>query len=251
MPELRIKSLNEFSNFLKCAASLVSEGGGCEFVYENKTLKSSVANDAATFRAFFTTTCVDSDVDSFSFCLQEVSKLIKAISVLVDIEQVDSTAFTLTDSFISYTGSMNFKIRLVKREVVEKNITVPLKCQLVNLFSFTTNDKLVKKMLHCASISSEAAKIYFNLKDMKSDVVVAEIDDKTMKYTTSIGVPISATGPKGGFTPFITQLELFKMINSFSLVGDITIAYTDKNVLDITHNGDNFNMRIIACILKS
>jgi hypothetical protein len=72
-----------------------------------------------------------------------------------------------------------------------------------------------------------------------------------MKYTTSIGVPISETGPKGGFTPFITQLELFKMINSFSLNGEIKIAFTDKNVLDITHEGDAFKMRIIACILKS
>lgn len=250
MAKLQIKNVSEFSNFLKCATTLISEGGGCEFVYQSNMLNCSVANDASTFRAYFTSSCIESNSD-FSFCIQEVSSLIKAIDLLKDVEQLETATLDLTDSFISYLGTMNFKVRLVKREVVEKNITVPLKSQLTNIFSFNTNDKLLKRMLKCTQISSEAVKIYFSLKEINSDIVVAEIDDKTMKYTTSIGVPISCTPIEGSFVPFITQLSLFKMINSFSIVGDIKIAYTDKNVLDITYANDNFTMRVVACMLKN
>ncbi len=254
---LKVSNYLDFLTFIKASTSLVSDSGGCEFKYENGELGVAIINDSQTYRAFFTTVSVSSDDDtSFSFCIQELSKLYKALNIIRDIQKDKDSNLNqikldlkVTDSFISYSGDLSFKIRLVKRDVVEKNITNPIKAQLVDQFSFVTNDQLLKRMLQCSAIASESAKIYFTLSSNGS--VIAEIDDKSMAFTTSVGVQINESLVIGSFKPFILQLDLLKLINNFNLQGHYRLSYTDKDLVLLVNDNGNIKMKVVACVLKN
>jgi hypothetical protein len=192
----------------------------------------------------------------FSFCIADVEKLLKALSGIGEMDKIfEDIPLTVSDSFLTYsskTTPYSFKFKVVKRDMVEKNLAHKLKSEMVNLFSFTTDHDAIKAILKYATVAPNSDKVYFSINPDNPDSVVAEVDDKSSQFSSSVGLRanLEGTSVEGSFTPFVINLDLLKTLNKFVFDKTIKFAYTDKVVVDIISSTDTMDIRIISAVLK-
>ena len=245
-----IKDIDYFSSFL---STLIKFVPSCQFIVDKNSTKVNALNDAHTIRAFFETNSVVTDSEEeLNFCLNDVSKLLKAINLIKGNDTKESITLQYDETFITYDGTTCFKFKVIKEKIIEQYITKPITALLATVFKFKTSVAKIKQVIQANSIvSQEESKVYMYMKENK---VIAEIDDKQNAFNDSIGLPI-ADAILEGHLGKVTCIKFSDFI-LFSILPaeDIFIKLTDKNVFEIEANiikGDyKVSMRMLAQILK-
>ena len=206
-------------------------------------------NEEHTVRSFFTTNVCTGDACSFS--LNEISKLIKSISLTA---AKDVMKLEFDGTFLKHKGKGSFKLKTVKKDVIEKYVSKPIVTQLNTLMSFKMPKTSLRSLQQASAIvSSESAKLYLIVKD---GLIFGEIDDKTNTLSDSISIPlVENTSDVTGTLDKLTCLKLsdFLQITSFPS-DDYDVKFTDRNVFVVdakTSQESMFlDMKMILPLLK-
>jgi len=224
--KITVKNIAAANSFMAAAMRIVPDG---KFIFSKGSCNLKMINESQTIRAFLSTDAMAADEDG-EFSFQDISKLHKSIGLIAAVEDKTSTDIEFDGAFVKYKADVNFKLRTVKPEIIERYVTNDITAKLEEVYSFTTSSDLIKRALQCTAIVNDAdSKVYFSKSGKK---VVAEIDDKKNKLANNIAVPI-AHDMEGNLTEVVAiTLDNFK---SFNLIpaDKINVSYTDKKVFVI------------------
>lgn len=238
--KLRIENIKVFNTFLASVSKLINSA---EFEVSKDVAKVCASNEV--LRGFFSTNAIllpeDSDEPSVKFCVGEVNRLHKVMT-MVARDVVDGTVFELDfdGTFISYDGTPSFRLKTVKRELIEKYITQPVKSELRVGFSFMTSSKDIRSVVQASNIiSGDNNKVYFS---KRGESVFAEVDDKSVSFNDSIAIPISPMVE--GNIPRVLAIRMDDFI-SFALLecGDISVKNINETFFRVdsrVDDGDRF-----------
>lgn len=247
MNNITITNLSVFNAFLTSILKIVQ---AAEFNIDSKECVVRSINESNSIRSFLSTNSIISN-EPITFCLNEVSKLLKCVSTLEELNKSDIYELKFDGTFILFEKDVKFKLKTIKREIIEKQLSLPLNSTLENIYGFSLKNELYRKLLSLTSISSsDKAKIYLANINGK---IMAEIDDKTLKITDSIGIPISSEISGTWSDVICVSLDCFKLFN-LTNANLINIYMTDKKVLRTTSsievNQSYLNSEIISSTLK-
>ncbi len=218
------------------------KSNGCLFTINNKQIKVNIKDLSETFRCFFISNCITAESETeFAFC--DISKLIKALEMIIDIENKKNIDFEFNKSFIEYNNDVKFKLKVDKKESVEKYIANDIKTELIDFFSFKTSLIQLKKVIgYFSSLGDNYAKIYFTKENEK---VLCEFANKSNILSNALTIPIS--------TSFIGNLEQIVALNLDMLKTIINMPgetfefkFTDKNAFLI-----KTKLEINSCFIES
>lgn len=252
---LVITNLDLFKTFLHSITKFVPS---CEFMIDTDGTDVLAVSEGRVSRGFFRTNVLkleEKPETPVSFAFNDVSKLQKSIAVVAASVEGNKAVLDFDGVFLSCLGDSSFKLKVVKRDIIEKYITTPLKTELVDIYSFKTNSDTIRKVIQANNIIMNADnKIYFSVKNNK---IIAEIDNKISVYSDSIGVPISTevTGASKLSKNTCIRFQDFAYFNVLDCE-NIKIAFTDKNVFIVEsrlESGSNawITAKLVIPILKS
>jgi len=251
MSKLLIQDIIVFQDFVASIFKLIP---ACKFEINKDGCNVNGINDSRTVRAFFKTNSIISN-EPVSFCIDDISKLNTCLNTLVSFNENASGKYELDfdNTFISCSTDIKFKLRLIKEDVIAQYVSNSLTTTLENTFGCKINTQLMKKLCSISSInSSDNPKVYITKVD---DKIFAEVDDKEVRITNSIGIPLSNDfyGSWDGQV-LIIKLDMFRLWNLVN-ADVIDINMTNKGVLSIinqkTKDSSFININIISSVLKN
>jgi hypothetical protein len=229
--------INFFTSVKKC-------GESCELNVSSDCAKINLVNEGATFRAYFHTATMTSDSD-VSFCFSDISKFIKCLQTIKDVGKNETVVTVKNGTMFHDNHQVSFKLKGVKRDVIMRYISQPMKEEPKVSFGFTLPDDMMKKMISLNSINN-SAKVYFSLKD---GVVIGEIDDKGDDLTDSIGFPVSSEYFGEWSYPMKLKLDNFRSFNLMN-ADKFTICATEQKFIVVDSVSEKSNVKIICGVLK-
>lgn len=226
-----------FTSVNKCSES-------CEVNIYPKVTKINAVNEGATFRAYFETETMTSD-ENVSFCVSDIKKLVKCLQTVKDSGKLQTVLMVKNGTMTHDNNGVTFKLKGVKRDVIMRYISQPMKDEPKIAFGFTLNDDMMKKMVALNSINN-SAKVYFSL---KNNNVIGEIDDKADELTDSIGFPVSADYFGDWSYPMKLKLDNFRYFNLMN-ADSFKIGATEQKYIVVDSIGEKSRVKIICGVLK-
>lgn len=224
MPKINVTDLENFNRFINSISKLVTS---CKFVIDSKKCEVSAVDENKKFRVFFETDSILSDT-KVEFCLSEISKLCSSISTLREFktDKDNTTILEYDGTNIKLNDGIKFSLKTIKEEVIKRLITEKLKIELDEVYGFTLDNKMMKKLCSMSFISgsSDTHKIYIYKNDNK---IIGEVDDKKSSIRDSIGIPISTDFFGSWEQPLITKVDTFRLWNLLDCPF-IKISYTKQ-----------------------
>jgi hypothetical protein len=209
--KINVLSLTEFDNILKGIVKLVP---GC--CIEINGLGSEIKLGAnGKIRAFIKTTCIKTEDNSeIEICMENISKLINAISFLKDLHTPEQFNLDFDGIYLSYQeGQGKFKLKLDKKERVEVYTTLPLKTTFEDLFSFRlTQDDINFIMKYSNFNPNFEVNGYFYV---KNNQLYIDIDNKQEARLSTVSIPLNTKIEGTLDEPVIVDLQDIK---NFSLI---------------------------------
>lgn len=205
-----------------------------------------------TVRAFFTTNIAHGD--ECMFALNEISKLSKSLALT---KKTNQSQLNFDGQFLKTKGAGSFRLKTVKRDVIERYVSKPLTANLNTVMSFKMSKSCIKSLNSASAIiATDTAKLYLTMKD---GVIVGEIDDKSNPLSDSISVPlVESAADINGNIESLMCLKLSDFLQILAFPADsYTVNYTDKNVFSV--DADIFddkntvsvmNMKMLLSLLK-
>ena len=251
--KFNVCNVEVFLTFLRSVLRVApSTTGGAKFEVDEKGTYVGIINESKTIRAFFNTNsmCCEEKTD-FSF--QDLSKLYKSFLLIKNIG-ITSADIIFTGSFLTFSKKgCNFKLKVVKPDIVERYISNAISIKLTPIYEFETSEEKVKNLIQCSHIINDTeSKVYFI---SNNNGMVGQIDDKTNVMSDSIGIPLSDKVTGSVNKVVCTTLENFKLFSVLP-TDKIKVKLTDKNVFEVISKFNNeentcsVNMYLICSILK-
>ncbi len=244
--KIKVSNIDGFVVLVNTLQRMVS---GAKFVVSPTGVKVNAINDNKTVRAFISSPCATSEKD-VEFCFTDLLKLNKALMLVRSVGDKNECVLDCTGAFLVHDGDASFKLKLVKAEIVEKNITQELKSELSEVFSVKTSSERMRTIVQNLSIADDdESKVYMYVKNNR---MIVEIDDKTNPMTNSVSVPFASEYEGDATKVVVVSFGGFKMFNV--LQSDcIRIAFTTANVFLVdteSSDGSGIKMRMICSALK-
>lgn len=221
--DIIIPNIEIFTSFISSINKIVPS---CEFnVGTDKTTVYGVT-DNDILRLIMETNCMKSIDEPFSFCFQDLGKIVKVVNMVASSEKIESIVVKFNKSFLSYDNVASFKIKVAKKDIVQMYISEPLKHALTSVYSFNADSAVLKGINQQINVvATTESKVYLIL---KNDKVICEIADKTNLMADSIGMPL-AEKVNGTFDDsVIMTMDVFRMIN-FMNADSIEFAYNSNS----------------------
>lgn len=243
-----VKHPKEFLSYLNSILKIVPS---CKFIINQNGCTVRAAQESGTVKAFFELSTVLSE-EPIEFCLLDVQKLSKAISLIVeyDSEADKGIEIKYDKGKVHYTKQgLSFKFTTVREDTVERYITNPLKRELTGSFGMKINNKIISRVNSLAGISSsEKPKLYLSCAD---DIISAEVDDKTNAISDMAGIPIAkADKIIGDWTQSVClNLDTFRLYGAIDSE-DIEVCMTERGVMLVNSTSDNIKMKLVSTVLK-
>jgi hypothetical protein len=248
--KILIKDINLFENFMRSIIKLLP---ACKFQISKDKCEIYGFNENLVLRAEYETNVLVSPEGDATFCLSKLSNFYKSIQLISEFNKGDNKEVELDydGTFIKHKSSTKFKFSTVKEETIEKSITKKLTATLVNEYGCTINNVLIKKLTSLSCISNnERIKVYLY---KEGNSIFGEIDDKQLRISDSVSIPISNNFYGDWGSLIILNLEAFRNFNLLD-APEIILNMTDKKALLITNEiveGDKFvKIKVIASPLK-
>lgn len=246
-----IKDIDTMLVFLRSVLQVVpGQIAGAKFEIGTEITEVKVVNESKTVRSYFSTNVITANEDTI-FYFQDITKLLKSITLIRDIEDNNTATLQFDGQFLRYNNNVKFKLKVVKSEAVERYCTNPITTKLTPIYSFITSQDKIKKIIQCTGIVDDTeARVYLS-KHNKG--IIAEIDDKRNKLTDSVGLPIS-DNVTGDVTEVVCvnfdNFRLFTILPSENIV----VILTDKRVITVNSNYTNsdkyIDMNMICSLSK-
>ena len=245
---IRIVDTSLFDAFLK---GIMKVAPDCMFSFSPDGCKVNSSNEGKTVRSFLSTSAAIGD-EKVEFCLSDLTKFHKGLH-LVKEEMGDESSIEMTfdGSFVACSGKVSFKLRTIRKDVIERFVSDELKTTLTPQFGFVFTSAAMNKLTGIGFINpSETPKVYIT---RERDAVRGEVDDKTTSMTDSISIPIS-TSPFGEWTDtIVTKMDMLRMWNVIG-AQDVRVAMTDKKVVvavgEVKERGFFLKSNVITSVLK-
>lgn len=228
--KLNIIDIDTFNIFL---SALVKFVGGAEFVVKKNQTSVNAFNEV--IRGFFTTSSLviaedEKSLEEIRFCFSDVSKLYKVLSLLSSsLDKNSPISLEFDGTFLSYNAGTSFKLKTIKKDLIEKYITQPIKSQIDVSYSFSTKTKDVRSIIQASNIvSNDENRVYFV---MKGTQIFAEIDNKNLEFNDSIGLPL-AQRIEGNVSRVV----------SIRMQDFVSFALLDSNQIKVSFINDAFFM---------
>ena len=249
--DFNITDVDTFIVFLRSVLQVVpGQIAGAKFEVGTESTEVKVVNESKTVRSYFTTNSITAEEDTVFF-FQDITKLLKSVSLIRDIEENKTATLKFDTQFIRYNNNVKFKLKVVMAAAVERYCTTPITAKLTPIYSFVTGQDQIKKIIQCTGIVDDTdARVYFS---KHNEGIIAEIDDKRNKLTDSVGLPISDK-----VTGEVTEVVCvsFDNFRHFTIlpVDNIVVILTDKKVVMINSKytrGDKYiDMNMICSLSK-
>ena len=247
---LEIKNVDTFLVFLRSVLQIVpGQIAGAKFEVGPNGTEVKVVNESKTVRSYFSTNSLMAEEDTI-FYFQDITKLLKSVSLIRDIEESTIATIEFDTQFLRYKNNIKFKLKVVKSDAVERYCTSPIKTELLPIYSFLTGHNKIKKVIQCSGIVDDTeAKVYLS---KHNDGIIAEIDDKRNKLTDSVGIPI-ADAVDGEVTDVVcVNFDNFRLFTILP-VDNIIVILTNKNVITVNSKyteGDSYIDMNMVCSLS-
>lgn len=253
MPSTIKVELVEALVFLKAVCKVIPSGiGGCKFNITPEECTTALINESETVRSFLSTNAMTSPVP-IEFSFQDVTKLVKVLGSFSKGTKNNVIEIMFNDNHLAYKGEIDFKLKTVQYEKIEKYVSKGLKSELKDLWNAELQSALM------ANIASYSSIIYstgnkMNLTQRGADDVIATVIDPNNKFSDTIGLPIGKLRTGNIETPLWISIDTFSL---FSLIPaeSVQIAFTDKNVLTVnsgcrTEDGIYIKNFMVSTVLK-
>jgi len=187
--KLLIKDMRSFNIFLASISKLINSA---EFTVSKESTKVCASNEI--IRGYFETNSMimdDGEETCAKFCIGEVNRLHKVMTMVArDVPGEFTCEVNFDGTFVAYEGkNASFRLKTVKRELIEKYITQPIKAELKEGYSFVTSSKDIRSVIQASNIiSGDENKVYFS---KRGESIFAEVDNKSVSFNDSIAIPIS------------------------------------------------------------
>lgn len=246
--KLKVFSISDLETVLKGLLRITS---GAALTVSNTGTKIA-ANYESKIRAFISTASMklesENDEDSIELCFENLANFLKAVTFIKDIgEEKDTAEFTYDGAFLKYTGQGSIKLKLDKKERVERFISSPIRSELKNLFLFNLNSIKIKKLLEYSQFNPNyEVKLYFYVKDK---TIMCDIDDKKEMAgrLSSVSIPVTKEYKGTLDSPFIIDLNDLRKFNIFDQ-DEISCVVTDKCLKVVSEFGENKMMAVVRML---
>lgn len=246
--KIYIKDIKLFEKLLHSVNRLVPS---CKFEIDKDKAEIRGFNDSTVIRAFYETNIITSD-EASSFCIAKLANFYKSIQLISEFGDNDTIELNYDGTFIKYSSNTKFKFSTVKEETVEKYISPRLKVTLDKIYGCTLTQPLMKKLSSLSCISNDdKIKVYIY---KENDAIMGEIDNKQLRISDSIAIPITKDfyGPWDNI--IIVTLDSFRLFNLLD-TDSIKFHMTDKKALLIENeivdkSGNYVKVNLISSILK-
>ena len=243
---INVSNIDGFVTLVNTLQRLVS---GAKFVVTPSGVQVNSINDNKTVRAFLRSTCATAEKD-VEFCFTDLLKLNKALQLVRAVGGKNECTLGCTGAFLTHEGDASFKLKLVKAEIVEKNITQELKTELAEVFSVRTSSERMRTIVQNLSIADDdESKVYMYVKNKR---MIVELDDKTNPMTNSVSVPFASEFEGDASKVVVVSFGGFKTFNVLQS-DTIRIAFTTANVFVVdteSTDGSGIKLRMICAALK-
>jgi hypothetical protein len=248
--KLEINDVGTFQIYLNSVLKFVNM---VEFEVSKDFTKIMARNEAKTVKGFFVTNSMTYDNDTpVTFCFSDLRKLNRSINLVKSVENNNKMNIKFDGTFLNYNGKTSFKLKTVKRDIVERYTSAAFKGDHKIKYSFTTSTENVKRVIQAnAIIANTDAKVYISKKDSS---VIAEVDDKSSRLNDSIGIPIADKLDNGNISS-IACLKFTDFMN-FSILHSpaIKVEFTNKNAYlvdsEIKNNKKWIKMKLGIPLIK-
>lgn len=246
--KILISNIDLFERLLHSINKLVP---ACKFEITKDKCEICGYNDSTVIRAFFETDIIKSSDECFSFCISKLANFYKSVQLISEFNNKKDEKSIILDydgTFIKYSNNTKFKFSTVKEETVEKYISPRLKVSLDKIYGCTINNILIKKLASLSCISNdEKVKVYLY---KENDSIFGEIDNKQLRISDSVAIPITKDFYGNWDSIIITSLDSFRMFNILD-TESIKLHMTDKKALYIENQLTDKNNNYIKVILIS
>lgn len=250
---LEVNNVEAMLVFLRSVLQIVPDTlAGAKFEIGPEVSEVKVVNESKTVRTFFTTNAVTAEEPTIIY-FQDITKLLKSVSLIKDVEESNTATLKFTGQFITYENQVKFRLKTQRAETIEKYITEPIKAQLNPMYAFCTTEEKIKKVLQCTGIvnsnNTTDAKIYFV---KQGDGILAEVDDKKSQMVDSVGLPIA--DKVEGAVGEVVCISLEKFRHFIILPADvINVVMTDRRAIAVNSEykkGDAYVNMYLVCSLN-
>ena len=217
--DIIVPNIEIFTEFISSINKIVPS---CEFnIDKNRTTVCGVTEND-TLKLIMSTNCMRTDDKPFSFCFQELGKIVKVLNMVVNAEKTESIIIKFNGTFISYDNVASFKIKVAKKDIVQMYISQPLKHALTPVFSFMAENMALKNVVQQINVvATSESKVYIG---KKGDSIICEIADRINPMADSIGMPL-ADKIEGIFDDTVAMaLDMFRIVN-FMNAKQVKFAY--------------------------
>ena len=239
--QLKIRDFPLFLDTLEAVAKITQ---AVKLTFDGDGLKVYCKNIFA--RGEFVSTSVYSDSEC-SFCTNELSLLIRVLKAAADsmkenAEPLSSINMVLDEPFFRINNK-KFKTKLTTctEDIVQNNLSKPVKTELRTLFQFTTDSATIRKINQNGFIFKDPsmARVYLetNHPEMDRNVVWARIDNDENNQNNSMTLKLGLINDiaddfeQGPDDKLIIDFDRLSLFNIVPDAGLIKIRLTDKNVL--------------------
>lgn len=170
--------------------------------------------------------------DEISLCVKEISRLHRAISMVVDYCKKEGQSFTMTatdraDQLIYDNGRLKFRIGMVNERAIGESVdTRNFPSGADFRYVVSLDPSAIKYLFRQSSIvRSKDAKVY--LIQNPDGSISGQLEDKTAKHCGMIAYPLADKIAKGSFAPSVIAAD--KVHNLVKLPGDRVILTQLQN----------------------
>jgi hypothetical protein len=240
---IKVKNIELFITYLTALNRIVP---ACEFNINGDGCVVNSIDENGNIRLFLHTDSITSD-SIISFCISDIQKLLTSVKFIHKNNSAGEIAIKFTGNYITYAGCINFKIKTIKREVIEKYVTNPIKSDIDDEYSVCIKSENYKDLIGLVGISSsETPKVYMY---KQNNMIMGEIDDKKLDISDSIAIPLSDNFEGDWINSICVKVEAFRI---FNLLGsnEIKISMTNKNVVRVVSSieADGYTLEsVIYC----
>jgi hypothetical protein len=228
--EIIVPNITLMMDFISSINKIVPS---CEFNVssEKTTVYGTTEND--TLKPIMETNSMKSADKPFSFCFQELGKLVKVLNMVRNSEESESITIGFNKTFLTYDNVASFKVKVQKMDLIQMFIGQPLRYESTKVFSFIAEQSVLKNIIQQINvISTTESKAYISLKDGK---VLCEIADRNNPMADSIGMPLSDTIEGTMDETIIMTLDVFRVIN-----------FMNAPIIEFTYNQNCNGSRFVS-----
>lgn len=234
MQSFLIQDLKSFNVFLQSVSKFVPFA---KFEVSNKFTKINSFNESTTSRAYFITNSMiaQNTDETYSFCLNDISKLVKMLHLMISNNSDDTLTLTYNDNTLSYNGKQNsFKLKTVKEELLADYYANKITSKLEYEFEFVTKATEIKNVMKANSIvATDNTKLYIF---KQNDTIMCEIEDKSNRFSDAIAMPLADSLTSGDLTEVLcVKYDDFILMNLVP-AQEVNVKYTNKKVFEINSN---------------